>query len=89
MNQRRVKIEEMLLAEPNDEFLRYSLALEKQKDGELEPALALLSSLCGGDKPYVAAFFRSAQWLAEISKIEEARAFLRDGIDAARQQGDL
>lgn len=79
----------MLVDEPDDEFLRYSLALEMNKDGDLAPSLQMLQELCTQTKPYVPAFFRSAQILADENRIEESRQFLRDGIEAARSQGDM
>jgi cytochrome c-type biogenesis protein CcmH/NrfG len=85
---RRQKIEAMLADEPNDQFLRYCLANEMQKDGEHEGALALLRGLMKENPPHVAAFFRAGQMLASLAKIDEARAALRDGIATARAQGD-
>lgn len=89
MNQRREKIQAMLETEPEDEFLRYSLALEMNKDGELDEALQKLGELCSNSQPYIAAFFRSAQILADEDRIDESRKFLRNGIEEARKQGDL
>lgn len=85
---RREKIEAMLAAEPGDTFLRYSLAMELEKEGQHEPSLATLRGLMHDSPPYVAAFFRSGQQLARLGRLDEARAALRDGIDAARTQGD-
>ncbi len=86
---RRQKIEQMLADEPQDIFLRYSLAMEWSKEGELAKALHLLKQLSQEAPPYVPAFFRSAQLLAEVDQVDEARLFLREGIEAARAQGDL
>ncbi len=86
---RRQKIEAMLQDEPDDIFLRYSLAMEMSNEGQLERALELLQQLCQAGPPYVPAFFRSAQILADEERIDEARGFLRDGIETARVQGDL
>ncbi|HTN75396.1 MAG TPA: hypothetical protein VL096_09120 [Pirellulaceae bacterium] len=85
---RRQKIEAMLADDPTDTFLRYSLAMELHKEGELERGLELVRSLMRDTPPHVPAFFRSGQWLAAMGRIEEARAALRAGIDAARVQGD-
>lgn len=85
---RREKIEQMLQADPGDVFLRYSLSMELSKERQLPAALQILEVLCSETPPYVPAFFRSAQWLAEEGQTEQARTFLRDGIDAAREQGD-
>ncbi len=86
---RRERIEAMLQEEPNDTFLRYSLAMELQKEGLHADSLARLGELQQDDPPYVPAFFMAAQQLAGLQRIAEARAVLRDGIESARQQGDL
>ncbi|MCA9259029.1 MAG: hypothetical protein KDA61_07510 [Planctomycetales bacterium] len=88
MSTRREKIESMLLEEPDDVFLRYSLALELEKEGEYEASLARFSELQQDDPPYVPAFFMAGQMLARLDRIEEARAVLREGIEQARTQGD-
>jgi len=85
---RREKIEAMLVAEPRDTFLRYSLALELEKEGQNEPSLSGLRDLMADSPPYVPAFFRTGQQLARLGRIDDARTALRDGIDAARAQGD-
>lgn len=89
MPTRREKIEAMLADEPGDTFLRYSLAMELEKDGDHEASLSLHGSLMRDSPPYVPAFFRSGQQLAGLGRVEEARAALRDGIEEARRQGNL
>lgn len=88
MPTRREKIEALLADDPNDVFLRYSLALELGKEGDSEACLAGLAALQKHEPPYVPAFFMAAQQLAHQDRIEEARAILRDGIEVARQQGN-
>lgn len=85
---RREKIEAMLVDEPNDTFLRYSLAMEYRSEGDHEASIAKLSELTRDDPPYVPAFFMAAKQLADLGRIDQSRAFLRDGIEQARQQGD-
>ncbi|RMF39214.1 MAG: hypothetical protein D6753_14340 [Planctomycetota bacterium] len=90
MNQsRREKIEAMLAEEPGDVFLRYSLAMEMASTGEQDGALELFDALTREEPPHVPAFFRCGQLLAESERVDEARDYLRRGIEAARQQGDL
>ncbi len=86
---RRQKIEAMLESEPNDTFLRYSLAMEMSAEGEVDSALEEFAKLCHIDPPHVPAFFRSAQLLAERDDFASARDYLRRGIEEARQQNDL
>jgi hypothetical protein len=85
---RRERIESMLADDPGDTFLRYSLAMELEKEGENERSLEFLRGLMADYPAYVPAFFRTGQQLAGLGRINEARAALRDGIEYARQQGD-
>src|SRR3954471_9912374 len=86
---RREKIETMLAEDPADVFLRYSLAMELDKEGNHDVSLAKFAELASSKPPYVPAFFMSAQQLVRLDRIREALAILRDGIAAARVQDDL
>lgn len=88
MTSRREKIELMLADDPTDTFLRYSLALELDKEAEHDRSLNLLQELTVDDPPYVPAFFMAGQQLVRLERVREARQFLRDGIEHARTQGD-
>ena len=72
---RRSRIEAMLRDEPKDVFLRYSLAMEMNSDGDVDLALSKFAELCDDDPPHVPAFFRSAQLLADREQVSEAREF--------------
>ena len=85
---RREKIEAMLADAPDDQFLRYALALEMEKAGEHEPSLELLRGLMAESPPHVPSFLMAAQYLAKRGEYTEVRAILRDGIEAARRQGE-
>ncbi len=85
---RRQRIEAMLADEPGDVFLRYSLAMELDKEDEHESSLARLGELTRETPPYVPAFFMAAQQLVRLNRIDEARTFLRNGIGSARAQGN-
>lgn len=85
---RRAKIEALLALEPGDQFLRYGLAVELEKEGDHERSLALLAELGRDAAAYVPAFFLAGRQLARLGRIDEARAALRDGIEHARAAGD-
>jgi tetratricopeptide (TPR) repeat protein len=85
---RRAKIEAMLAEEPADVFLRYSLAMELDKEGDHDASLTQFAELTQGEPPYVPAFFMAAQQLARLERVDEARTYLRDGIEVARSQGN-
>ena len=86
---RREKIEAMLADDPGDTFLRYSLAMELDKEGDHDESLARFAELTRDDLPYVPAFFMAGQQLVRLGRIDEAREILRDGIAAARAQENL
>ncbi len=85
---RREKIEGLLRDDPGDVFLRYSLALELESAGEWEACLEILEDLGRGSPAYVPALQMAGQFLAARGRTEEARAALREGIDAARSQAN-
>ena len=89
MPTRRERLEAMLAAEPGDQFLRYSLAMELDKEAQHERSLELLRGLAADETPYVPAFFMAGQQLTRLSRVEEAQAVLTDGIVAARRQGNV
>lgn len=82
-------METLLAADPGDQFLRYALSQELDKASEHDRSLELLAGLTRDARPYVAAYFMAAQQLARLRRIDDARSFLRDGIEEARRQGDL
>ena len=85
---RRQKIEAMLADDPQDPFLRYSLAMELDKEGDHEASQEQFEQLMRSSPPYVPAFFMAAQQAARLGQTNEARTVLREGIEAARLQGD-
>lgn len=82
------KIQAMLVDDPQDIFLRYSLALEQEKIGQHEASEAGLRSLMADSPPYVPAFFMAAQHLVKQGRVDAAREILRDGIEQARAQSE-
>jgi hypothetical protein len=85
---RRNKIEVMLADDPGDQFLRYSLALELEKEAQYDASLNHLASLQRDPAPYVPSFFMAAQQLTRLGRMDDARGVLRAGIEEARRQGD-
>jgi hypothetical protein len=85
---RRSRIQALLADDPTDQFLRYSLAMELEKEGDNDQSLTRLSELQSDSAPYVPAFFMAAQQLVKLSRIAEARDALRRGIEEARKQGN-
>ena len=85
---RREKIEAMLRDDPRDPFLRYCLAVEYDNEERHDESLELFMGLMRDRPPHIPSFLRGAQLLSRLDRVREARAVLRDGIEAARGVGE-
>ncbi len=85
---RREKVEALLALEPQDQFLRYSLACEFDNEERFDESIALFEGLQKDSVPLVAAYLRGAQLLVRMDRVNDARSWLRTGIETARQQGN-
>ena len=85
---RREKLEKMLEQQPDDPFLHYGLAMEHVKEGDLVAALGRFDRTLRMDADYVAAYFHKGNTLVGAGRIDEARATLQAGIEAARRKND-
>lgn len=85
---RRQKIETMLAQDPQDQFLRYALAMELEKEGEHEQSVATFRGLMQDPQPHVPSFLMAGQNLTKHGRVEEAREVLRIGIEEARRQNN-
>ncbi|HVO79217.1 MAG TPA: tetratricopeptide repeat protein [Terriglobales bacterium] len=81
-------LNEILAENPGDAFARYGLALEYSKAGQLERALEEFGKLLSAHPDYTAGYFMAAQALAAVSRTEEAKKMLTDGIASARRTGN-
>ena len=79
----------MLAEEPSDQFLRYSLGLEFDKEGDHDRSLELLRVLMNDEPPHVPAFMMAAQQLIKLQRVDEARNVFQRRIAAAREQDDI
>lgn len=84
----RERLEEMLAASPNDEFLKYALAMTFVSEGNPDEALCHFAAMNETHPDYVGAWFQRAQLLAKQGEIDEARSVVESGIEAARRIGD-
>ncbi len=62
----------MLAEEPGDLFIRYAIALEQKRAGNMEEAVNDLRSLLHDDPKYVAAYYQLALILADLGQTNEA-----------------
>ncbi len=88
-SRRRMMLEQSLSEDPSDAFLRYGLALQCLRDGDLTEGRDRLASLID-DHPddQVAAYQQLGQSYAATGERDAATAILRAGIAKARANGD-
>ncbi len=88
-SRRRLILEQSLAEDPNDSFLRYGLAIQCLREGDIpegrERLLALIT-----DRPddQVAAYQQLAQSYVDTGEKPAAEAMLRTGIAKANIAGD-
>jgi predicted Zn-dependent protease len=86
---RRVQLEQSLAEDPGDTFLRYGLALQCLREGDVEEGRSRLRGLIA-DHPddQVAAYQQLGQSYLESGAVAEGRSILLAGIARARARGD-
>ncbi|MGB7189101.1 MAG: hypothetical protein WBD10_03100 [Acidobacteriaceae bacterium] len=81
-------LNEILAQNPTDAFARYGLAMERAGRGETEASLAEFDRLHQDHPDYAAGYFMAAQTLAKARRNQEAKARLKEGIEAARRSAN-
>ncbi len=85
MSERVEMLKEILAQNPGDSFARYGLAMEYDKAGDTESALAEFRRLLEANPDYTAAYQMAAQTLMRASRLPEARQMLEAGLACARR----
>jgi thioredoxin-like negative regulator of GroEL len=86
---RRLMLEQSLAENPDDGFLRYGLAMQCLREGDVDEGRQRLRALIDEDPDrQIAAYQQLGQSYADSGETEEAAAILRVGIAKARAAGD-
>ena len=86
---RRRMLEASLAEDPADTFLRYGLAVQCLRDGDVEEGRdRLLALIVDHPEDQVAAYQQLGQSYLESEEVEEATRVLRTGVEKARARGD-
>jgi predicted Zn-dependent protease len=86
---RKQQIEEMLVSDPNDPFLRYGLAMEHVSAGDDAAAAKCLQDLITVTPDYVPGYQQLGQVLLRQGRTGEARQAWRQGVQAAEKAGNF
>jgi predicted Zn-dependent protease len=86
---RRAMLERSLAEDPADTFLRYGLAMQCLREGDVEEGRTrLLALIADHPNDQVAAYQQLGQSYLEAGEAERAGELLRTGIAIARARGD-
>jgi len=81
----RIEVLQQLLAgDPSNTFMRYGLAMEFVKSGDLNRAMDEFAAVLSTDPTYGAAYFHGGQTLEKLGRLDDARDFYRRGVANAR-----
>ena len=87
---KRLKLEQSLADDPDDPFLRYGLALQCLREGDVDEGRDRLRALIADDPDgQVAAYQQLGQSHMDAGEKAEAASAFRAGIVKARARGDL
>lgn len=89
MPDRLEQLRNMLEKSPNDAFLRYAMALELKKSGDLAAALSSLDKTLELDGDYLYAYYQRGQIAEELGDVATAKAAYEAGIRRATAKGDM
>ena len=72
MSERLDQLRALLAEEPGDAFVRYAIALELKRKGDMEGAANDLEALLKDDPKYIACYYQLALILADLGRTGEA-----------------
>ena len=88
MEKRLAMLENLTSSGKADAFAWYALALEYKSKGRIDDALQTFSTLREKDPGYIPMYLMAGSMLVEAGREDEARAWLRDGIERASAAGN-
>ena len=89
MTDRISQLRNLLESEPDDTFCLYGLAMEYVKAGQHDRAIAHFDLTTEIDPNYCYAYYHKARCLLDIGQSEDARTTLLQGLERARDCGDV
>ena len=83
------RIQEILHASPEDNFLRHALALEYVKAGNDAAAETLFKTILTQSPDYIGSYYHLAKLLERNGSTQEAIRWYEQGMQAAKQANDM
>jgi len=73
---------------PGDSFSKFALALELQKNNQLEKALTLFESIYRNDPDYLGIYYHLGKLYQSLNRSADAGICFREGIERSGNQND-
>ncbi len=86
--ERLQQLREMLAEEPGDHFLRYAIALELKRAGDMELAIKDLEALLHDEPKHIASYYQLALMLADLGRTDDAIHTCEAGMLQCMVTGD-
>jgi Tfp pilus assembly protein PilF len=86
---RIAKLKEFLLANPDDSFVQYALALEHVKAGDDAEARKLFENILTRDENYIGSYYHLGKLLERNDERENAIKWYEMGMLKAKENGDM
>jgi len=83
------QFQELIKADPNDDFLYYGLGLEYFKAERYQEAVEAFKTVIRLKPDYSAAYRELGKALARVGQLEEAKKVYEEGMEVAEKKGDL
>lgn len=80
------QIKQMLLADPNDEFLQYALAIELEKAGQVEKAIEQLLMMKQSNENYLPLYYKLGKLYEALQIEDKAIDIYKSGLLIAQKQ---
>ena len=88
-HQRLHYLQNLLIEDPSDSFVKYAIAKEYEKMDDLETAVEKFESLKTDDPEYVGLYYHLAHIYVELDDLPKAIEVYNRGIVIAKKQNDL
>jgi tetratricopeptide (TPR) repeat protein len=88
MADRLAQLQALLAEEPGDPFLRYAIALERKRSGDMETAAGDLELLLQENPKYIACYYQLALVLADLGRLADAAEACKAGALQCLVTGD-
>ena len=82
------QLQQLLEQSPQDPFLKFALAQEHIKAGELEKSMVYFDELSKQHPDYVGTYYHKGKVLEKLGRSEEVKAVYENGMKVAKEIGD-